>query len=110
MEDRERDLERGVFEVGVEVRELAGGAESLVGDGAERERDDVHAGDTLGTPPCAVRASFRVRVLGWGEHELLDARERGEGGHADRLVACRDGPPTGRFEPLRAAGILDRRP
>ena len=109
MEDRERDLERGILEVGVEVRELAGGAESLVGDRAERERDDVDAGHALRPPPCAIRASLGVRVLGWSEHELFDARKRGKRGHADRLVACGHGPPAGWFEALRAAGILDRR-
>ena len=110
MEDRERDLERGILEVGVEVRELAGGAESLVRDRAERERDDVDAGHALRPPPCAIRASLGVRVLGWSEHELVDARKRGERGDADRLVACGHGPPAGWFEALRAAGILDRRP
>ena len=110
MEDRERDLERGILEVGIEVRELAGGAESLVGDRTERQRDDVDAGHALRPPPCAIRASLGVRVLGRSEHELVDARQRGEGGHTDRLVACGHGPPARGFEALRATGVLDRRP
>ena len=56
-----------------------------------------------------MRASFGVRVLGGSEHELFDARKRGEGGHTDRLVARRHRPPSGRLEALGAAGVLDGR-
>ena len=110
VEDRERDFELGILEVWVEVRQLTRCAQGLVGDRAEGERDDVHAGDALRPAAGAVRASLGVRVLGWSEHELFDARERGQGGHADRLVARGHRPPAGRFETLCAAGVLDGRP
>ena len=109
VEDRERDLERRILEVGIEVRELPRSAQRLVGHGAERERDDVDAGDALRSATGAIGAPLGVRVLGWSEHELFDARERGERGHADRLVARGYRPPAGGLEALRAAGILDRR-
>ena len=109
MEDRERNLELGILEVGVEVRELACRAEGLVGDRLKREGHDVDAGDALRPSACAVGASLGVRVLGWSEHELFDAWERRESGHPDRGLVDRNRAPTRGLETLRAARVLDRR-
>ena len=109
VEDRERNLELGILEVGVEVRELARRAEGLVGDRPEREGHDVDAGDALRPTAGAVGASLGVRVLGWSEHELIDAWERGESGHPDRGPVDGDGSPTRGLETLRAARVFDRR-
>ena len=109
MEDRKRHGELRVLEVGVEARELAGRAERLVGHRPERERCDVDAGDALGPPAGAVRASLGVLVLGWSEHELFDAWKRGESRDAERLRPDRDAAPAARLETFRPAGVLDRR-
>ena len=91
------------------MRELARRAQRLVRHRAEGEGDDVDARDALGPSAGAIRAPLGVGVLGWSEHELFDARKRGERGHADRLVSRRHRPPPGRLEALGAAGVLDGR-
>ena len=109
VEDRERDRQRRILEIGVEARELPGGAQRLVGDGAEGERRDVDAGDALGAPTRAVRAALGVRMLGGGENELFDPWQRGERGDAQRGGTDRHAPPAGRSQPLGATGVLDGR-
>jgi hypothetical protein len=109
VEDRERDRERRILEIGVEVRKLPRGTQSLVGHGAEGQRGDVDAGDALRAAPCSVGAALHVRVLARRQHELVDARQRGERSHAEVRGPGRNGAPAGRLEPFGAARVLDGR-
>jgi hypothetical protein len=107
MEDRERDGERGILEIRVEADELGRGAERLVGDGAERQRRDVHPGDALGPPAGAVGAPLGIGMLGRSEQQLVDPRQRRERRDAEGGGADRDLAPACRLQPLRPACVLD---
>ncbi len=108
VEDREGDGESGILEIRVEPGKLCGRAERLVGHRAERERSDVDAGNPLGTPPRPIRTALGVGMLRGGKHQLLDPRQRGDRGHAERRRAGRHLAPAGGPQPLRAARVLDR--
>src|SRR5205823_12067939 len=107
VEDSERHREAWIAEIGVEVRELVGGAEGLVRDGAERERGDVRAARALCAPPSAVGAAFRV-ALRPTQEQLLDPRHRRQPLRPQRVRVDRDPAPLQWDEPLLAARLLDR--
>jgi hypothetical protein len=110
VEDRPRGGPRRVGEVGIEARELRGGAERLVRHRAERDRRDVDAVDTLGPAAGTVRAQLRVRLGARREHELDDPRHVRRGGRAERGDIVRDVAPPERLEALRATRLLDDPP
>ena len=110
VEDPERDLDRRVAQVGVEVGEVVGRAERLVRDRAEGERGHVRARDGLGTPARAVGAQLElvlVEPVRPQEDELLDPRLRRPRLVAERLRRDRHRPPAAQLEALGAAGRLD---
>ena len=110
MEDREPHGELRLAEVRVHRGELVRGAEGLVDDGAERERRDVRALDTLRTPKRPVRATLRlvaVHAERPHEHELLDVRHRRARVRAERIGPDRDAPPAAELETLLLARVLD---
>ncbi len=111
MEDSERHRERRIAQVGVEGFELVGGAERLVGDGAERERSDVRARLLLHAPASAISTCFCLveRDTEWlEEDQLLDPRHRGPRLLAQHGRHRRDRPPAAKPESLGHAGLLDR--
>src|SRR5205085_827422 len=112
VEDRERDGERGIAQVAVEVAELVGGAKGLVGDGAERERRNVEAAGPLGAASRAEGAQLRLvqPESGGREDELLDPRQRPERLRPERLRLDRHLAPAGRLQTLGAARLLERLP
>ena len=80
VEDAERDGERGIEQIRIERGELVGRAESLVRDGAERERRDIRAGRLLGSrarPVSAPLGLVQARSEWTLQDELLDSRHRG---------------------------------
>jgi hypothetical protein len=109
VEDPEGHGQLAVAQIGVEVREVVGRAERLVGHGAVGERDRVGAGHVVETPPGAVGAQLDlllVQTLRPQEDELLDRRQARPGLVAQRLGRDRHRPPTGRLQPfLRARGL-----
>ncbi len=110
VEDPEGRHHRRVAEVGIEGGELVGGAERLVGDGAEGERDDVEAGRQLCAAPRAVGTALElvgVEALGRPERKLLDAGSARERRGAERRRGDRHLAPAQRFEPFVPAALLD---
>ncbi len=101
-----RDCIRGIGEIGVERGQLGCGAQSLVGDGAEGQRRDVHTRDQLRPPARARRAELRVRMRARGEQELHDAGHARGRRRAERSDVVRHLAPPRGFEALRPAGLL----
>ena len=96
----------GRLQVEVELAELVGRAQRLVGDRAERERGDVGAAGALGLAPGPVRAPFGLVV---GEPPRRAEQELDDPGHALALGAevlrvGRDVAPAVRLETLLPAG------
>ncbi len=113
VEDPERGRHGRVAEVGVEGRQLVGGAERLVRDRAEGERDHVEPRSQLGPAARAVGPALElvgVEALGGAEGELLDPGRAREGAGAERRRVDRHLAPPERLEPLLAAAVLDGLP
>ena len=112
VEDPEGRRHRRVAEVGVEGRELVGGAERLVGDRAEGERGDVEARRQLCAAARTVGAALElvgVDALGRADGELLDPGSTRTRTGAERRRVDRHLAPAQRLEPFVAAALLDRR-
>ena len=109
----ERHLELGPSQIEVELAELVGRAQRLVGDGAERERCDVGAAGALGLAPGPVRAPLGL-VVGqpprWAEQELDDPGHALPALGAEVLRIGRDVAPAARLEALLPARRLDPLP
>ena len=111
VEDAERDGERGIEQIRIERGELVGRAESLVRDGAERERRDIRAGRLLGSrarPVSAPLGLVQTRSEWTLQDELLDSRHRGARLVAERSRSHRNRAPAVEPDPFLEAGLLDR--
>ncbi len=114
MEDRERRLEVGGAQVGVEGREPLRAEERLVGDDREAARGHVHGSPGLSrrgvdAPPHPVGQSIRLR----GIHAVRPPQDRLDdprGGRprvvAERVGVHRHPPPPPDAEPLGGSRLL----
>ncbi len=112
MEDAEGNLEGRIPQVGVERSELVGGAQSLVDDGAKRERGDVEVSAAVEPLAGAECSSLDdVGIAQWRfEERLLDGRCRGPSRRAQRIEIDRNRPPGADSDPLCKASLLDCAP
>ena len=104
-----------VAEVGVEGRQLIGGAHRLVGQCAKRHRRHVRAQsrgpngalDAFARPKTSgLRLGIRHRTVR-GDDGLLDHGRRGAGQVAQRIGLDWDRAPVDQVEMLRPAGLLE---
>ena len=107
VEDTERDGEVRAAKVGVELRELVGGAERLVDDRAERERGHIEVVARVESLARAERRELGVASGGRLEQRLLDQWGRRAGGRAERVRVDRHLAPRAYRDALRAARVLD---
>jgi hypothetical protein len=91
---------------------VVGGAERLVGDGAEGERRDVRPARALDPLAGVERAQLGLVVVRAGrphEERLLDRRHRRPRVRPELVDGDRDRPPRCDRDPLGGARLLDRR-